>query len=396
MSIAQKLENGYKNQIENIKNEINRVSKMRQIGALVLDIGGHCISAIASKINCSRKFIKKCYMIVRDSLEIKSNRCNCGRKRITSTYPELEADIRKIIEEKLYVDPHFQTEQLFCSLTIDQVMMKLLETGKYKEKFISRSSLGNLLNKMGYNLKKVKRNKPLRKIDETDDIFENVNIKKKEALDNDNIGLISIDTKDKVLIGPYSRKGKSRILVEACDHELTNNCVIPFGILDLKTNKTYFYNFENKPTSEAIVDCIDDYFSDKSYTKLMILLDNGPDNSGVRTAFLKSLVNLSNKYQIKIELVYYPPYHSKYNPIERIWARLEKMWNGMLLTSCEICNKVMQQLTWKGTKSAVKYITKRYEKGIKYSKEIMSQYEGTNIHRNEHLKKWNILITPLI
>lgn len=56
----------------------------------------------------------------------------------------------------------------------------------------------------------------------------------------------------------------------------------------------------------------------------MILLDNGPDNSGVRTAFLKSLVNLSNKYQIKIELVYYPPYHSKYNPIERIWARLEK------------------------------------------------------------------------
>ena len=128
----------------------------------------------------------------------------------------------------------------------------------------------------------------------------------------------------------------------------------------------------------------------------MILLDNGPDNSGVRTAFLKSLVNLSNKYQIKIELVYYPPYHSKYNPIERIWARLEKMWNGMLLTSCEICNKVMQQLTWKGTKSAVKYITKRYEKGIKYSKEIMSQYEGTNIHRNEHLKKWNILITPLI
>ena len=96
---------------------------------------------------------------------------------------------------------------------------------------------------MGYNLKKVKRNKPLRKIDETDDIFENVNIKKKEALDNDNIGLISIDTKDKVLIGPYSRKGKSRILVEACDHELTNNCVIPFGILDLKTNKTYFYNF---------------------------------------------------------------------------------------------------------------------------------------------------------
>lgn len=53
---------------------------------------------------------------------------------------------------------------------------------------------------MGYNLKKVKRNKPLKKIEETSAIFENVNLKKKEALNNENIGLISIDTKDKVIL----------------------------------------------------------------------------------------------------------------------------------------------------------------------------------------------------
>ena len=45
--------------------------------------------------------------------------------------------------------------------------------------------------------------------------------------------------------------------------------------------------------------------------------------------FLKELVNLSNKYQKVIELIYYPPYHSKYNPVERLWARLEKMWNDV-------------------------------------------------------------------
>ena len=48
------------------------------------------------------------------------------------------------------------------------------------------------------------------------------------------------------------------------------------------------------------VHCIDDYLSDKLCTKLVILLDNGPDNSGVRTAFLKGLVDLSDKYQIEI------------------------------------------------------------------------------------------------
>ena len=95
-------------------------------------------------------------------------------------------------------------------------------------------------------------------------------------------------------------------------------------------------------------------------------------------------------------MVYYPPYHSKYNPIERIWARLEKMWNGMLLTSWKTCYKVMERLTWKKGKSKVKCITKKYEKGITYSKEVMSQHEGINIHRNSNLKKWSIVITPLV
>ena len=396
MSIAEKLEKFYKNQIKNIKNEKNRKSKIKQIGSLVLDVGGRCISTISNATGCCRTFVKKCYITVRDNLEIKSNKNKCGRKKITEKYPELKNDIKKIIDGKLYTNSHFETEQLFCSLTIDEVMQKLLNLGKYNAKFISRSSLSNLLNEMGYNLKKVKRNKPLKKIKETDAIFKNVSSKKEEALNDENTALISIDTKDKVIIGPYSRNGKSRILVEACDHELTNDCLIPFGILDLKTNQSYFYNFINKPTSNAIVDCIDDYLSDKLCTKLVILLDNGPDNSGVRTAFLKSLVDLSDKYQIEIELVYYPPYHSKYNPIERLWARLEMMWNGMLLSTKQICKKVMEQLTWKKVKSKVKYITKEYEKGITYSKEEMNQYEGVNIHRNEELKKWSILITPLI
>lgn len=396
MSIAEKLEKFYKNQIENIKNEKNRESKVRQIGALVLDVGGRCISAIANATGCCRSFVKKCYLIVKNNLEIKSNKNQCGRNKITEKYPELKNDIEKVIEGKLYTAPHFENEQLFCSLTIDEVMQQLLNLGKYNAKFISRSSLGELLNKMGYSLKKVKRNKPLKKIKETDAIFENVKLKKEEALRDENTALISIDTKDKVIIGPYSRKGKSRVLVEACDHELTNDCLTPFGILDLKTNQSYFYNFINKPTSIAIVDCINDYLSDKLYTKLVILLDNGPDNSGVRTAFLKALVDLSDKYQIEIELVYYPPYHSKYNPIERLWARLEMMWNGMLLSTKHICMKVMERLTWKNVKAKVKYITKEYEKGIVYSKEEMNQYEGINIHRNVELKKWSILITPLI
>lgn len=395
MSIAQKLEKNYKNQIENIKKEKNRESKIKQIGALVLDVGKRSIKAIAQAIQCSRRFVKYCYLIVKDNLQIVNNRHKCGRKKKIEEYPELESDIQKIMEGNVYTDPHFETEKLYVKLTTKEIMNRLLTLGKYEEKFMSESTLSNLLNKMGYNLKKVKRNKPLKKIKETDLIFENVHRKKEEAMKDKNVALISIDTKEKVLIGPYSRKGKSRILVEACDHELTNNCIIPFGILDMKNNQSYFYNFTHKPTSLAIVDCIEDYIiQNQEYKKISILLDNGPDNSGVRTAFLKGLVNLSNNHNKVIELIYYPPYHSKYNPVERLWARLEMMWNGFLLTNKEICNQIMKTLTWKEVKAKVKFITKEYEKGITYSKTEMEQYEGVNILRNEHLKKWSILITP--
>ena len=397
MSIAQKLEINYKNQIENIKKEKNRESKIKQIGALVMDVGKRSIKAVAEAIHCSRKYVKYCFLIVKNDLQIVTNRHKCGRKKKIEEYPTLESDIQKIMEENTYTDPHFRTEKQFTKLTTKEIMNRLLDTGKYKETFISKSKLASLLNEMGYNLKKVKRNKPLKKIEETDAIFENVHNKKEEALNNIDTALISIDTKDKVLIGPFSRKGKSRILVEGCDHELTNHCIIPFGILDIKTNQSYFYNFTHKPTSLAIVDCLEDYIiQNPKYERIAILLDNGPDNSGVRTAFLKGLVDLSNKYHKEIELIYYPPYHSKYNPVERLWARLEMMWNGFLLTSEEICNQIMKKLTWKEVKAKVKCITKEYEKGITYSKAEMKQYEGINILRNKELKKWSILVTPTL
>ena len=54
--------------------------------------------------------------------------------------------------------------------------------------------------------------------------------------------------------------------------------------------------------------------------RLVIYLDNGPKNSGRRTQFLKRMVQFADWSALEIRLVYYPPYHSKYNPIERCWS----------------------------------------------------------------------------
>ena len=58
-------------------------------------------------------------------------------------------------------------------------------------------------------------------------------------------------------------------------------------------------------------------------TRLVIYLDNGPDNSGRRTQFLKRMVQFADWSGLEVRLVYYPPYHSKYNPVERCWSALE-------------------------------------------------------------------------
>jgi transposase len=64
-------------------------------------------------------------------------------------------------------------------------------------------------------------------------------------------------------------------------------------------------------------------------------MDNGPDNNSHRTQFIKRIVDFAYSNSLHVRLGYYPPYHSKYNPIERVWGRLENHWNGELLDSEE-------------------------------------------------------------
>lgn len=398
MSILQKIEKCYGNLIDSIKLCLDKEQKMLMIGSLAIDIGNRCMSALSKIFHLSRKTIKKAICLFKKEVKYKLDIETRGRKSLSEKYPTLKEDITKIVENHCSTDPRFKNEKQYVKLTIQEIISKLIETGKYTEKSFKKSSIANLLNKMGYNLKKVKKTKPLKKIEETDLIFENVQNKKEKALKEETTALISIDTKDKVLLGPFSRKGKNRIQIEAVDHELTNDCLIPFGILDLKTNIPYFFNFTNKPTSLDLVDCIEEFFVEQyvnsTTNKLAILLDNGPDNSGVRTIFLKGLIEISKKYNIEIELIYYPPYHSKYNPVERLWARLENIWNGYLLETKEICLSFMKNLTWKNVLSVTKLKEVKYEKGLTVSKQEMNKLENDYITRTEGIKKWSVIITP--
>ena len=104
--------------------------------------------------------------------------------------------------------------------------------------------------------------------------------------------------------------------------------------------------------------------ADLGVRRLLIDLDNGPEIASSRTQFMKRLVAFSDRYRLTLELAYYPPYHSKYNPIERCWGILENHWNGTLLTSIETTLEWAKTMTWRGVAPIVHLLDRVYETGI--------------------------------
>jgi len=77
------------------------------------------------------------------------------------------------------------------------------------------------------------------------------------------------------------------------------------------------------------------------------------------------MIGFSENTGLQIHLIYYPPYHSKYNPVERCWSNLERHWNGEILNSVDKAIKWASTMTWKGIKASVSLIDKVYEKGFR-------------------------------
>lgn len=109
---------------------------------------------------------------------------------------------------------------------------------------------------------------------------------------------------------------------------------------------------------------------------------------------MKRLTQFADEVKISVQLAYYPPYHSKYNPIERRWGGLEQHWNGSLLDTIDTVVKFAQTMKWKGSNPVVKLVQKTYQRGVRLTKKAMDQLEK-RFKRMEGLEKWFVKISPL-
>lgn len=399
MSISKIIKKFYQNRVENIKKMPNGYQKDMAIGAFVADIGPRSIKPIAKAIgSCFRK-VKSCFEMFRYGIQKKIE--FRGRKKVEDKFPEIKNQIKDILNDYEYTDSHFKTETLFVDLSLQNLRNELIMQYGYTEKTCPcKSTLLRLLTDLGYKIQKVKKTKVLDKIPETDVIFENINETKQFIpLSGDNVAVISIDDKNRKKIGNISDNGYSWFNKQALDHDTNFNCsVVPFGILDLKSNESFVYCSKGSSTANFKVDCIEEYLLNKkdkyNINRLIIFLDNGPENSSRRTLWIKCLIDLAQKYNITIELAYYPPYHSKYNPIERYWARLQLSWSGLIINTVDKLIETINKVTWKGIKSKATLVTKEYKKGISINKEDIKILEKKHVYRENGIEKWSLVITP--
>ena len=97
-----------------------------------------------------------------------------GRKRWEALYPQVANSLRQLADAHAQQDPTFRTSVTYTRLTAQAALKALREQGYSEEPLPSPSTMAEVLNRMGFRLRKVVKAKPQKKLKETDAIFDNI------------------------------------------------------------------------------------------------------------------------------------------------------------------------------------------------------------------------------
>lgn len=222
-----------------------------------------------------------------------------------------------------------------------------------------------------------------------------------EASDNP---ILSMDTKKKEYLGNFYREGRlyTQEEVRTYDHDFNSfaeGIIIPHGIYDVKQNTGYLNLGTSRDTSEFACDSLRLWWFDQGLyaypdaTSILLLCDGGGSNSSRQYLFKADLQQLVDEIGVEIRVAHYPPYASKYNPIEhRLFPHVTRACQGVIFKSIELVRQLMAKTTTrKGLTVTVNVIDKLYEKGRQVTEEFK---KNLPILFENFLPKWNYRAIP--
>jgi len=292
-------------------------------------------------------------------------------------------------------------EVIWTDLTPKEIQTSLMERDLYVSEYIVRQLLGDA----GYHRRQMVKYLDMGQHEGRNAQFLNIARIKEEYLKSGN-PVLSIDTKKRELLGTFYRDGKlyCRQPLLAWDHDFpsyASGVVIPYGLYDLKRNFGYISVGTSRDTTEFACDSIGWWWA--AYGRdlypgadsVCLLCDGGGSNSATKYLFKEDLQKLADRLGIEIRVAHYPPYCSKYNPIERrLFPHMTRATQGVLFDTVATVKRLLEKTqTATGLRVIVEVLDKVYQTGRKYTEGFK---EDMKILFDDHLPKWNYRAVPSI
>ena len=321
-----------------------------------------------------------------------------GRNCIIENTDNIDEIFLDVLREHTAGDP-MDEKVKWTNLTRGEIREKM----RKKNIEISVNIVKKLLKKHGYVKRKALKKKAISQHLDRDKQFKNIE-KLKVLFRRKHNPIISIDAKKKESIGNLYKKGhlETTETIEVLDHDysyLEEAKASLYSIYDLENNEAFVNINTSSDTSDFACDSIKIWWNTigkKRYpnaTSILILADGGGSNSSRHHVFKESLQNLSNELGIELRMAHYPPYTSKWNPIEhRVFPHITRSLSGVILVNISILKELIKKTK---TKSGLKVFTrvskKIYETGKKVAEDF---YEYANIKFDKVLGAWNYTVNP--
>jgi len=293
-----------------------------------------------------------------------------------------------------------RAEVKWTDLTRRQIAQRLAERGTPAGGRVVKQ----LLRRHGYVKRKAQKSQTMgRRHPDRNAQFENIARLKQEFLAAGD-PVISMDTKKRELLGNFYRDGKlyGQETIEVFDHDFpsaADGVVIPHGLYDVGLNRGHVNLGVSRDTSEFACQSIERWWRQhgcnqyRQATRLLLLCDGGGSNAAGRYVFKEELQKLSDRVGLELRVAHYPPYCSKYNPIEhRLFPHVTRACQGVVFHTVQIVKELVEKTTTsKGPEVTVDIIEKVYETGRKCAAGFK---QNMKIVFDDLMPKWNYRAIP--
>jgi hypothetical protein len=309
-----------------------------------------------------------------------------------------EENFLKVLRDHTAGDP-MRAEVKWTNLSRRQIARQLKAMGTPA----SRNIVSRLLRKHGYRRRKAQKKTTMGHHRDRNEQFENIARLEREYLEA-GLPVISLDTKKKELLGNFYREGTidTQQTIAVNDHDFGSagsGVVIPHGLYDVGRDRGFLHLNTSHDTSELACDSLAawwDQYGRADYPaakKLLVLCDGGGSNSATRYVFKEELQKLANRRGIEIRVAHYPPYCSKYNPIEhRLFPHVTRACRGVIFYTLDTVRYYMAKTeTTTGLEVKVSILEKVYTTGRKCTAGFK---KSMKIVFDSFLPKWNYRAVP--